>query len=195
VTSAPILSFLGATGTVTGSKFLVETDHARVLVDAGLYQGVKKLRLRNREKFPVDPATIDAVVLTHAHLDHVGYLPVLVMRGFTGDIMCTTRTAQLAEIVLSDSGRLQEEEAEYANAHGFSKHHPAAPLYTEADARKAASHRSISTRRSRSHTACPRRCSRPGTFSDPRARCSSSTGLLHVACSSAAISGATITRS
>jgi metallo-beta-lactamase family protein len=140
VTSAPILSFLGATGTVTGSKFLVETADARVLVDAGLYQGVKKLRLRNREKFPVDPATIDAVVLTHAHLDHVGYLPVLVMGGFAGDIVCTKRTAQLAEIVLADSGRLQEEEAEFANTHGFSKHHPATPLYTEADAHKAASH-------------------------------------------------------
>lgn len=139
MTGAPILSFLGATGTVTGSKFLVETDDARVLVDAGLYQGVKKLRLRNREKFPVEPAAIDAIVLTHAHLDHVGYLPILVKRGFRGDIVCTKRTAQLAEIVLADSGRLQEEEAEFANTHGFSKHHPATPLYTEADARKAAS--------------------------------------------------------
>ena len=139
MTGAPALSFLGATGTVTGSKFLVDAGDVWVLVDAGLYQGVKKLRLRNRERFPIDPATIDAVVLTHAHLDHVGYLPVLTMRGFRGQIVCTKRTAQLAEIVLEDSGRLQEEEAEYANAHGFSKHHPAAPLYTEADARKACS--------------------------------------------------------
>ncbi len=137
MSTTPVLSFLGATGTVTGSKFLIETDRARVLVDAGLYQGVKRLRLRNREVFPVDPATIDAVVVTHAHLDHVGYLPLLVMHGFAGPIVCTTRTAQLAEIVLVDSGRLQQEEAEFANAHGFSKHHPAEPLYTEADARQA----------------------------------------------------------
>ena len=137
MSSGPILSFLGATGTVTGSKFLIETDRAKVLVDAGLYQGVKRLRLRNREAFPVDPATIDAVVITHAHLDHVGYVPVLVKNGFTGPVVCTNRTAQLAEIVLCDSGRLQKEEAEFANAHGFSKHHPAEPLYTEADANKA----------------------------------------------------------
>jgi len=136
MSASPVLSFLGATGTVTGSKFLVETDRARVLVDAGLYQGVKRLRLRNREAFPVDPATIDAVAVTHAHLDHVGYLPVLVMHGFHGPIFCTTRTAQLAEIVLADSGRLQQEDAEFANAHGFSKHHPAEPLYTEADAHR-----------------------------------------------------------
>jgi metallo-beta-lactamase family protein len=136
---APILTFLGATGTVTGSKFLVETAGARVLVDAGLYQGVKRLRVRNREPFPVEPSTIDAVVVTHAHLDHVGYLPALVNAGFAGHAFCTGRTAELARIVLTDSGRLQEEEAEYANAHGFSKHHPAEPLYTEADAHRAAS--------------------------------------------------------
>ncbi|HEY5011172.1 MAG TPA: MBL fold metallo-hydrolase, partial [Acidimicrobiia bacterium] len=130
----PLLSFLGATGTVTGSRFLIETAHARVLVDAGLFQGLKDLRLRNRETFPVDPASIDAVVVTHAHLDHLGYAPALVANGFRGPIYLTTRTAQLGEIVLDDSARLQEEEADYANRHGFSKHHPALPLYTQADA-------------------------------------------------------------
>lgn len=132
-----ILSFLGATGTVTGSRFLVETGHARLLVEAGLFQGLKRLRLRNREPFPVDPASVDAIVVTHAHLDHVGYVPALVAAGFTGEIHCTERTAQLGAIVLADAARLQEEEAEYANRRGFSKHHPAEPLYTEADAREA----------------------------------------------------------
>ncbi len=133
----PLLSFLGATGTVTGSRFLLETEHARVLVDVGMFQGLKRLRLRNRDTFPVDPASIDAVVITHAHLDHVGYVPALVDGGFRGVIHATTRTAELGRIVLDDSGRLQEEEADYANRHGFSKHHPAVPLYTQADARKA----------------------------------------------------------
>ncbi len=133
----PLLSFLGATGTVTGSRFLLETAHARVLVDVGMFQGLKHLRLRNRARFPVDPASIDAVVVTHAHLDHLGYAPALVADGFRGAIHLTTRTAQLGEIVLNDSARLQEEEADYANRHGFSKHHPALPLYTEADAREA----------------------------------------------------------
>ena len=133
----PVLSFLGATRTVTGSKFLVDCPDARVLVDAGLFQGVKRLRLRNRERFPVPPESVDAIVVTHAHLDHCGYLPALVTHGFDGPIYLTRRTAQLADIVLADSARLQEEEAEFANRHGFSKHHPAEPLYTEADARKA----------------------------------------------------------
>lgn len=133
----PLLTFLGATGTVTGSKFLLETAHARVLVDSGLFQGIKPLRLRNREPFPVDPASIDAIVVTHAHLDHIGYVPALVANGFRGAVYVTTRTAQLGEIVLNDSARLQEEEADYANRHGFSKHHPALPLYTQVDAREA----------------------------------------------------------
>lgn len=137
MTGAPVLSFLGATRTVTGSKFLIDTGDARVLVDAGLFQGIKRLRLRNRERFPVPPESIRAVVVTHAHLDHCGYLPALAAHGFSGPIYLTRRTAQLAEIVLADSARLQEEEAEFANRHGFSKHHPAEPLYTEADARKA----------------------------------------------------------
>lgn len=133
----PLLTFLGATGTVTGSRFLLETAHARVLIDVGLFQGLKDLRLRNRARFQVDPASIDAVVVTHAHLDHIGYAPALVAAGFRGPIYLTARTAQLGEIVLDDSARLQEEETDYANRHGFSKHHPALPLYTQADAREA----------------------------------------------------------
>jgi metallo-beta-lactamase family protein len=127
------LTFLGATGTVTGSRFLVEHDGARVLVDAGLYQGLRELRRRNWEQFPVDPSTLDAVVLTHAHLDHCGYLPRLVRDGFTGQIVCTMETAELAEIVLRDSAHLQEEDAAYANDAGFSKHRPALPLYDTDD--------------------------------------------------------------
>lgn len=106
-----------------------------MLVDCGLYQGLKQLRLRNREPFPVEPAAIDAVVLTHAHLDHSGYLPLLVREGFRGPIHCTPATRDLCGILLPDSGHLQEEEAEYANREGFSRHHPALPLYTEEDAR------------------------------------------------------------
>jgi metallo-beta-lactamase family protein len=132
---SPVLTFLGAAGTVTGSRFLVDTPRARVLVDAGLYQGLKALRLRNREPFPVPPESIDAIVVTHAHVDHVGFLPVLVRDGFGGRVWATSGTADLAGIVLPDAGHLQQEEAEYANRAGYSKHHPALPLYTEADAR------------------------------------------------------------
>lgn len=135
--STPVLTFLGAAGTVTGSRFLLELGDARVLLDAGLFQGFKQLRLMNREPFPVDPATIDAVVLTHAHLDHSGYVPSLVRNGFRGRVHLTPNTAALAEIVLRDAGRLQEEEADYANRKGFSKHHPALPLFTSADAEAA----------------------------------------------------------
>lgn len=137
MTVAPILSFLGGVGTVTGSRFLLEAGGARILVDAGLFQGMKELRLRNRAPFPVDPSTIDAVIVSHAHLDHVGYLPVLVEGGFSGPVLATPGTAELAAIVLADSARLQEEEAEYANRRGFSKHSPALPLYTEESARRA----------------------------------------------------------
>lgn len=133
----PMLSFLGAAGTVTGSRFLIDTPDARVLVDCGLFQGLKELRLRNWAPFPLDPASIDAVVVTHAHIDHIGYLPRLCQEGFRGRVVCTDSTARLAAIVLPDSGHLQEEEAEYANRMGFSKHHPALPLYTEADAVRA----------------------------------------------------------
>lgn len=132
----PTLTFLGAAGTVTGSRFLLEGAHTRVLVDAGLYQGLSPLRKRNWARFPVDPATIDHVVLTHAHLDHTGYLPKLVREGFHGRVICTPETAQLAAIVLQDSAHLQEEDAAYANKRGFSKHTPALPLYDRADVQR-----------------------------------------------------------
>lgn len=129
------LQFLGATGTVTGSKFLLEHDGFRLLVDCGLFQGLKELRLRNWDDPPFDPATLDAVALTHAHLDHVGYLPVLAKRGFGGPIHATGATQALAGIILPDSGHLQEEDARFANKRGYSKHRPALPLYTEDEAR------------------------------------------------------------
>ena len=130
----PSLTFLGAAGTVTGSKHLLDFGDRRVLVDCGLFQGLKELRLRNWAPFPVDAARIDAVVLTHAHLDHCGYLPRLVSQGFRGRIFCTPGTHDLCTIVLPDSAHLQEEEARYANKHGYSKHQPALPLYTRLDA-------------------------------------------------------------
>lgn len=133
------LTFLGAAGTVTGSKYLLRGSR-RVLVDCGLFQGYKQLRLRNRAPFPIDPRTIDAVVLTHAHLDHSGYLPLLVKNGYGGKIYCTAATRDLCEVLLPDSGRLQEEEAEYANRHEYSKHKPALPLYTADDAERALAH-------------------------------------------------------
>ncbi len=132
--AAPTLTFIGGAGTVTGSKTLLDTADGRVLVDCGLFQGRKKLRLQNWAPFPVPPESIDAIVLTHAHIDHCGYIPRLVKQGFRGPIHCTAGTRKLAEIVLPDSGHLQEEEANFANRHGFSKHEPALPLYTEADA-------------------------------------------------------------
>lgn len=130
------LTFLGATETVTGSKYLLEDAGTRVLIDCGLFQGTKKLRLRNWSPLPVPADSIDAVVLTHAHLDHSGYLPVLVREGFRGPIYCTHGTAALCEIMLIDSARLLEEEADFANRHGYSKHHPALPLYTTDDAKR-----------------------------------------------------------
>lgn len=133
----PILAFLGAARTVTGSKTLLDTGSHRVLVDAGLFQGRKELRERNWRPLPVDASTIDAVVLTHAHVDHCGYLPRLVRDGFRGSVYCTIGTRRLAEIVLPDSAHLQEEEAEYANRKGYSKHSPARPLYTADDAAEA----------------------------------------------------------
>ena len=128
------LTFLGAARTVTGSKFLLETGARRVLFDCGLFQGLKELRLRNWAEFPVDPAAIDAVVLTHAHLDHSGYLPVLVRAGFRGPVYCTPATADLCGILLPDSGHIQEDEAERANRKGYSKHKPALALYGVQDA-------------------------------------------------------------
>lgn len=131
------LQFLGATGTVTGSKYLVAAGDDRILVDCGLFQGFKQLRLRNWAPLPLKPATLSAVVLSHAHLDHSGYLPLLVKNGFAGKIYCSEATYDLCRILLPDAGRLQEEEAEYANRRGFSKHKPALPLYTEEDAKRS----------------------------------------------------------
>lgn len=128
------LTFLGAAGTVTGSKYLLEAGGRRLLIDCGLFQGYKQLRLQNWAPLPVDPAGIDAVLLTHAHIDHSGYLPLLVKNGFGGRAWCTAATAALCEILLPDSGYLQEQDAEYANRKGFSKHRPALPLYDKQDA-------------------------------------------------------------
>lgn len=134
------IRFLGGTGTVTGSKYLVEHDGQRLLVDCGLFQGFKPLRLRNRDPLPVVPGQIGAVVLTHAHIDHSGYLPLLVKEGFRGKVWCTAATRDLCQILLPDSGHLQEEDAAYANRKGFSRHQPALPLYTEQDARDSLKH-------------------------------------------------------
>ncbi|MGE0041552.1 MAG: MBL fold metallo-hydrolase RNA specificity domain-containing protein [Vicinamibacterales bacterium] len=128
------ITFLGAARTVTGSKHLIEVDGYRVFVDCGLFQGLKDLRLRNWAPLPVDPASIHAVVLTHAHLDHSGWLPRLVANGFKGRIFCTQGTQDLCRLVLTDAGRLQEEQARDANRRGYSKHRPAMPLFTENDA-------------------------------------------------------------
>ena len=133
------VTFLGAARTVTGSKHLVESNGTRVLVDAGLFQGLKELRERNWQDLPIKASDIDAIVLTHAHLDHCGYLPRLVAQGFRGRVFCTAGTQDLCRIVLPDAGRLQEEDAAFANRHGFSKHAPALPLYTEIDASRAVS--------------------------------------------------------
>ncbi len=128
------LKFLGAARTVTGSKYLVQSGGRKILVDAGIFQGEKELRLRNWDNPPFNPAEIDAIVLTHAHIDHTGYLPLLVRRGFSGPIYCTAATAELTPILLADSAHLQEEEARWANDHGTSKHKPALPLYNRRDA-------------------------------------------------------------
>ncbi|HEV8263163.1 MAG TPA: MBL fold metallo-hydrolase, partial [Burkholderiales bacterium] len=133
------ITFLGATGTVTGSKYLITAGEKKVLVDCGLFQGLKQLRLRNWERLPIDPRSVETVVLTHAHIDHSGYLPLFVKNGFRGKVYCSGATRDLCEILLPDSGHLQEEEAEVANRRGFSKHSPALPLYTEDDARRCLS--------------------------------------------------------
>lgn len=128
------LHFLGAAETVTGSKYLLEEDGTKILIDCGLFQGLKELRLRNWDPFAVSPNEIDAVLLTHAHLDHSGYLPLLVKQGFKGPIYATKATCDLVEILLRDAGRIQEEDAARANRYGYSKHKPAKPLYTEEEA-------------------------------------------------------------
>lgn len=127
------ITFHGAAGTVTGSKYLLEAGDARVLVDCGMFQGIKKLRLRNWEPTPFDVESLDAVVLTHAHLDHTGFLPRVVRQGFNRKVYCSPATSKLAELILLDSAKIQEYDAKYANKKGFSKHKPALPLYEGKD--------------------------------------------------------------
>lgn len=131
------ITFLGAAGTVTGSKYLVNAGSELLLIDCGLFQGLKRLRERNWQSPPMDPKLLEAVVLTHAHLDHTGYLPALARAGFRGLVYCTRATRDLLKILLPDSARIQEEEAEYASRRGYSKHRPALPLYTVDDAEAA----------------------------------------------------------
>ena len=128
------ITFLGAAGTVTGSKYLVRYGHQSLLVDCGLFQGYKQLRLRNWTPLPIVPDQVDAVLLTHAHLDHSGYLPLLAKEGYRGPIYASAGTRDLCRVLLPDSGHIQEEDAAFANRHGFSKHTPALPLYTRQDA-------------------------------------------------------------
>ncbi len=131
------LKFLGATGTVTGSKYLLTYRNKSILIDCGLFQGLKQLRLKNWAPLPINPQNVDAVVLTHAHIDHSGYLPLFVKNGFNGKVYCSAATGDLCEVLLLDAAHLQEEEAKYANKGGFSKHSPALPLYTQEDAQHA----------------------------------------------------------
>ena len=133
----PTRRFLGAAGTVTGSRYLIEWGRRRILIDCGLFQGFKQLRRRNRKPFPVRPASIDTVLLTHAHLDHSGYLPALIRAGFRGRVLATPATKELCGLILPDSGHLQEEEARYAQRKKFSKHKKPLPLYTLKDAQAA----------------------------------------------------------
>jgi len=137
MTNTPSLTFLGGVGTVTGSKFLFQAPAAKVLLDCGLFQGLSSLRRRNWDAPGFEWRDIDAVVLTHAHLDHSGYLPLLARHGWSGPVYCTEGTARIAEIILTDSAHLQEEEARHANEHGWSKHKPALPLYDAHDAQRA----------------------------------------------------------
>lgn len=131
------ISFLGATDTVTGSRFLVADENFKVLIDAGLFQGTPDIKARNWDPFPVNPATIDAIVLTHAHLDHTGYLPLLVKQGFSGSVYCTEYTSKLVGVILKDSARIQMEDAKYAQKKGYSKHQNPRALYNEEDVEQA----------------------------------------------------------
>ncbi len=128
------IQFLGAAGTVTGSKYLVEAGDKKILVDCGLFQGLKELRQRNWDKLPFDVSQIDFVLLTHGHLDHVGYLPLLIKQGFKNNIYATTPTVEIAKLILLDSAKIQEEDANKANVFKYSKHHPAKPLYNTKEA-------------------------------------------------------------
>ena len=131
--NAPSIQFLGAAGTVTGSRYLLACEDVKVMVDCGLFQGLKELRLRNWQPLPIDAGEVDAVLLTHAHLDHCGYLPKLVKEGFRGKIFTTKYTRELAEVILRDSARIQTEDAKWAAKKGFSKHNPPLALYEETD--------------------------------------------------------------
>ena len=131
------ISFYGGVGSVTGSKYLLESNGKKVLVDCGLFQGLKELRERNWQDPPFRASEIDAVIITHAHIDHTGYLPRLVKLGFTGKVFTSRATGDLLKILLPDSGRLQQEEADYRNRHNLTKHSPALPLYDEDDAKDA----------------------------------------------------------
>lgn len=149
------LTFHGAAGTVTGSKYLLEADGARVLIDCGMFQGLKKLRERNWAGTPFKAGELDAVLLTHAHLDHTGYLPRVVREGFNGPVYCTPATAKLAEIILLDSAKIQENDAAYANKKGFSKHKPALPLYTGKDVQTTVARLKITPREDWTHIEGP----------------------------------------
>ncbi|MFA5918844.1 MAG: MBL fold metallo-hydrolase [Candidatus Nanopelagicaceae bacterium] len=137
------ITFLGATSTVTGSRFLVTSERSKILVDAGLFQGLKEVRKRNWDPFPVDPSSIDAIVLSHAHLDHCGALPLLVRQGFRNQIFATDYTIKLSAVILRDSARLQVEDAEFASKKGFSKHAIPLPLYDSSDVEKTLTHFSV----------------------------------------------------
>lgn len=137
------ITFLGATSTVTGSRFLVTSERSKILVDAGLFQGLKEVRKRNWDPFPVDPSSIDAIVLSHAHLDHSGTLPLLVRQGFKKQIFATDYTIKLSAVILRDSARLQVEDAEFASKKGFSKHAIPLPLYDSSDVEKTLTHFSV----------------------------------------------------
>lgn len=134
MSSALKLHFYGAAGCVTGSRHVLTTPQARVLIDCGQFQGIKSLRQRNRAPFPIDPQSLDAVFITHGHLDHCGWLPVLMRQGFKGPIYCSAPTQAVAELILRDSGKIQQEEAQRANEAGWSAHKPARPLFTLAEA-------------------------------------------------------------
>src|SRR5271169_6645682 len=131
------ITFLGAAETVTGSKYLVETGGKRLLVDCGLFEGSRELKQRNWDRLPIDPASIDWLILTHAHIDHTGYLPRLVKDGYRGPIYSNSATQELCGYLLPDSAHLQEEDALYAGKKGYSRHKPALPLYTVAEAQTA----------------------------------------------------------